>query len=205
MMTDSSPPASALALFAGEGLPFPPLPPAMAAALTEIDAHVFATRHFDASPYNLEIFRQEIMGPDPVDDYALIGFAGRGINSWAAHQFLVTAGLALFIQLPWGGAYTDADAARRDIAAAFEWSAALQARVRQAVASGHIPKGWRLLVVASSFARPGYGWVPAGSKGRADVEWIATGNVWQEAEQALTDVMSGAKPLLPHVPPALKD
>src|ERR1700719_2996338 len=91
----------ARALFAAEGLPFPPLPERFASALREESPHLFATRASEAPPYNLEVFSLEIQQDPAVPDYAVVGFDGHGTNSWAVHYYLVEGALALFIQLPW--------------------------------------------------------------------------------------------------------
>ena len=149
----------ARALFAAEQLPFPPLSERFAAALREENPHLFATRSLEAGPYNLEIYSLEIEQESAVPDYAVVGFDGHGINSWAVHYYVVEGALALFIQLPWGGAYVDADEGGRTVTAAFTWAGKLQADVRRARQQGLIPEGWRLLVVASEFATAGWAWV----------------------------------------------
>ena len=93
----------ARALFAAEQLPFPPLSERFAAALREENPHLFATRSLEAGPYNLEIYSLEIEQESAVPDYAVVGFDGHGINSWAVHYYVVEGALALFIQLPWAG------------------------------------------------------------------------------------------------------
>src|SRR5262249_27867933 len=148
------------AMFAGEDLRFPPVPPALTVSLQKAGEHVFATRELAQTPYLLERFRGEVYRDANVPDYAVVGFDGHGINSWAVHYYLVEKALALFVQLAWGGAYTDAREARTSIADAFEWAERLQERVRQASEQGLIPPGWRLLVVASEFAQPGWAWLP---------------------------------------------
>src|SRR5213593_2695569 len=47
----------------------------------------------------------------------IVGFDGHGTNSWAAHYDLIVKSLALFLQLPWGAAYTDPEPGRAEIAA----------------------------------------------------------------------------------------
>src|SRR5262245_19874489 len=86
----------ARALFAGEDLPFPPLSSDLAAELREVGPGIFSTRPEESSPYNLEIFSLEAQSAPAVSNYALVGFDGHGINSWATHYYLVDDALALF-------------------------------------------------------------------------------------------------------------
>ena len=105
----------ARALFTAEGLPFPELPPTLAGQMQPFGELLFGTRDPETGPYALDVFRDAVY-EQPVTDYALLGFDGHGINSWALHYYLVQGPLALFIQLPWGGAYKMCirDSAERD-------------------------------------------------------------------------------------------
>jgi hypothetical protein len=179
----------ARAFLEGEGLPFPPMPAPMAAKLSEIHPHVFATRAFEDTPYDIEVFENAAFGTEPIDDYALVGVDGHGFNSWALHYFLVENGLALFLQLPWGGAFGDPEKARANIVAAFDWAGAFQDRVHKARAAGQIPAGWRLVVVVSRYAEPGFGWVSPNGEG--DSQWTATQDVWEAVDTALARLASG--------------
>ena len=147
------------ALFAAERLPAPPMPARVHNALVEQSPLVFATRPLPASPYQLEHFLEELERNRTIADYAVAGFAGHGMNSRAAHSYVVSEALALFVQLPWGCADLDADAARDEIAAMFDWSAELQARVAAARDEGRIPEGWRLVVSASHRGFAGWCWL----------------------------------------------
>lgn len=181
----------ARALFAGEKLPFPPVPSEAGTALAEVGPNVFSTRPLETGPYSLEVYSLEAQDAPAPGDYAVIGFDGYGSNSWAVHYFRVEAGLALFVQLPWGGAYVDPEEARSEVAAAFAWAAALQDRVRAAVAGGVIPKGWRLLAVVSEFAESGWAWVPSPPPGADAIDWHAVREVRQAVDTALADVIAG--------------
>ena len=189
------------ALFDAERLPFPPLSERAAAALREESPHLFSTRPLEVTPYNLEIYSLEIQENPAVPDYAVVGFDGHGINSWAAHCYLVEGPLALLIQLPWGGAYDDPDEARKTITAAFSWAEKLQADMRRAREQGLIPEGWRLLVVASEFARPGWAFVPPAPHGPDAVAWHDERGLRRAVDGALADLFAGRTKL----PPTDKD
>ena len=101
--------ADAKGLFAGEGLPFPPIPAEMIDQFHTISPWNFGTRDGAPSPYNLSWFVGDVE-ENAVPDYLLMGHAGRGTNSWAMHYYLVRGPLALFIQSAWGGIYTTNEA-----------------------------------------------------------------------------------------------
>ena len=158
---------TAQALFEGERLPFPPVPAALAALLQPQGPGWFATRPVATTPYDFDHFLGEVEAQPALPDYAVVGFDGHGANSWAVHFYLVDRGLALFVQLPWGGAYVDAEPARAEIAELFDWAAAMQSRLRSAEAARRIPHGTRLQVAASRFGHAGWRWLDAGQDAAA--------------------------------------
>lgn len=185
---------SAQALFEADGLPFPPMPAALAAALEPQAAGWFATRAMASSPYDIDHFLAEVETRPGPADYALVGFDGHGSNSWAVHFYLVCDGLALFIQLPWGGAYVDPGPARAEIAAVFDWAGAVQSRLRAATAAGRIPPGLRLQVAASRFGRAGWRWLDAGREAAA-TPWNPSAGMKAALLNELDDVIAGRKRL----------
>ena len=64
-------------------------------ALREEAPHLCSTRPLDDAPYNLEVYSLEARENPSVPNYAVLGFDGHGINSWAVHYFLVEDALAL--------------------------------------------------------------------------------------------------------------
>ena len=62
----------------------------------------------------VEKFIEEALS-NPDREYVAVGHAGHGINSYAMHYFLVYGPVALFAQLPWGGAYMDSTETARVI------------------------------------------------------------------------------------------
>lgn len=181
----------ARALFATEGLPFPPLPAELASALREARPNIFATRPVEIPPYTLAAYSLEVQTEPAVASYALIGFDGHGINSWAVHYYLVDDALALFIQLPWGGAYIEPDDARRTIEVVFAWAEKLQAETRRARRDGLIPPGWRLLVVGSHFDDSGWAWVPPPPLGPDAIAWQEGPDVRAAVDKTLADLFAG--------------
>ena len=148
--------SAARALFAAEELPFPPVPGHLEGLLRPAGPAWFATGPVASSPYGLEDLLARAQGGNT--DWAVIGFDGHGVNSWAAHCYVVIRALALFVQLPWGGIYTNPARARQDIAAMFDWAARLQATLARAEAARHVPPGLQLQVVASRFTPARWRW-----------------------------------------------
>lgn len=176
-------------LFATEGLPFPELPPALADQMRPFEELLFGTRDPETGPYALDVFRDAVY-EQPVADYALLGFDGHGINSWALHYYLVQGPLALFIQLPWGGAYTDPDEARARVGEAFALAATLTAELAGAQAARALPGGVRLVVTDSQFVEPGCAWLKA--PGAPPVEfWRPPGSPLAQAVAAVQDLRAG--------------
>lgn len=170
-MVNPTSPANAQSLFEIENLPLPPMPASLAGLLRQEGAAVFSTKPLQASPYELGHYLNEFESDSSLAPYALVGFAGYGINSWAVHCYIVHEGLALFIQLPWGGAYLDPEPARATIVDLFEWSAQLQSKLTLARQKNRVPQGRWLQVAASQFSFAGWRWLDAGAD-RASVPWL---------------------------------
>ncbi len=185
---------SAQALFAAEGLPFPPVPDPLGDSLQKQRNGWYATRPVASTPYDLEHFVAEVESAPGVVDYALVGFDGYGTNTWAVHYYLVARSLGLFIQMPWGGAYTDAESARADIAGMFDWAAMLQSRLQQAEALHTIPDGMRLVVCASRLGHAGWRWIRAGQDADA-LPWNPAAGMLGSILAELDDIVSGRRRL----------
>lgn len=174
--------------FEAEQLRFPPVPHHLAALLRQEGTAVFATRPLQETPYDLAHYLAEFEADLELSAYAIVGFDGHGTNSWAAHYYLVNDGLALFIQLPWGGAYLDPEPAREEIADLFDWAALLQSKM--ALASGRqlVPKNRRLEVAASRFSHAGWRWLEVGAD-NTTVPWQAAAGMKAALQQELDDIL----------------
>ena len=188
------PPSSGQSLFEAEHLPFPPVPLHLASLLRPDGSNVFSTRPLQETPYNLSHFLDEFEADPELPPYAVVGFDGHGFNSWAAHYYLVNDGLALFIQLPWGGAYLDPEPARAEIAELFDWAALLQSKMALASQLQVLPAGQRLQVVASRFSHAGWRWVEAGA-GNKPAPWNAASGMKAAIQQALDKLLDGKRTL----------
>ena len=143
-------------VFQKAGLAFPTIPEKLAEQLTEQSKFVFSTRPIDEWPYFLHSYVKEAEKSE-VDDYVVLCHAGHGVNSWAIHYYLVHDSLRMFLQLGWGGLYSDweEDAARiRDCFLLADQIASVAKTV------GRFKAGNHLTVVVSNFA--GSYWLPPG-------------------------------------------
>jgi hypothetical protein len=122
----------ARALFAALDLPFPSLPTDLADRLRPHETHVFSTIDYKYSPYALQAYLSPMLSADTTENYAVIGFAVHGVNSHAVHYYLVESGLAMFIQLSWGGAYCDPEKQRMRISQVFSWASRLRELITRA-------------------------------------------------------------------------
>ncbi|WP_433202898.1 hypothetical protein ACQP00_33175 [Dactylosporangium sp. CS-047395] len=114
MRTDGSPYAEMVAAFVTSRLPLPPIPKPMRAQLRAVREWCWATRDIDAfAMYLFEgDFPADVLA-GRVPDYVAVSHAGHGVNSYAVNYHLVCGPLAVFMQVGWGGVYTDNAAAAR--------------------------------------------------------------------------------------------
>jgi hypothetical protein len=137
-------------LFAQAGLPFPFIPPEMRETFEKIEDWVYGTRLKIPWLYEIRQYATEAITTD-IADYLLLGHAGHGIQSWAMHYYLVRGPLALFLQIAWGGAYTDEEKAIGQISTRFAQANDLIQKVEEARQKGSFQPGERLIIVSSEF------------------------------------------------------
>lgn len=116
---------AAFFLFKDLGLPLPPLPTALLSQLQEVDEHVYSTR--PGAPATLAplaaLAEEAARGEAP--PYLAFSYEGHGTNSWFLRYAAVLPHVAVFLELPFGGAFDDPLAARADIEKAFRQTEAL--------------------------------------------------------------------------------
>jgi hypothetical protein len=141
------------AMFLQAGLAAPPVPDAFADALFAQGTWTWGTEDLSAislySPFEplLEFARNR--------DVLAVAHAGHGVSSYAITYLLGLGPLVVGAQIPWGGAYQDAERTAADVAKRFEQIARL---VEVAEATPRSAK--RLVVVHSGlFAMRSLGWV----------------------------------------------
>lgn len=149
-MTNDDTLGKAKGLFRQAGLPFPYIPIPLSQQLRELHSWCFSTRSLRLSPYALRNFVQEA-ATGAVDDYAVLAHDGHGINSYAIHYYLVYGLLHMFLQLGWGGAYSDRKRDTEIIKKCFAVGGELIAAVERGEDRGSICGRTRLTVVASDW------------------------------------------------------
>ena len=138
---------------------FPKLPAELAEQLRERGNGIFSTRELSTGPYAMEVHVSEwLQAANPID-YAVLAIDGHGFNSWAFHYFLVSGPLALFIQLPWAGAYTDKEAALAEIEEVMKWAQPLLARLHELQSQGRLDARQKLAVIVTAFSESRWAWV----------------------------------------------
>lgn len=182
---------SARELLLTEGLSFPPMPIEMASKLRKQSPFTYATGELNAPPYALEVHVNHFLRSSEPRDFAVLSLDGHGTNSWAFHYFLAHGPLALFIQLPWGGAYTDPTQARAEIERILSWSESLPARLASLKDRMLIGPEKKLLVVLSRFSRSRWAWVSPPEADLQDIAWHSgdrmLGKIDEELESMATE------------------
>lgn len=150
------------------GLPEAPIPAAFRNRLHEQSEWTFSTRADTPAPYDTDTYVDEALAGQ-VADYLVISHDGYGVNNWYLHYYLKTDRLALFIQLPWGGALEEDSrpALVNLIASAFRAVPQYLDRLDAAGAKGTSLPGERLVVVQSQQSGPRWAWVTQGQP----VQW----------------------------------
>jgi hypothetical protein len=161
-------------IFADAGLTLPPIPGRFANELRTVEEWCFATREINPMAMYLfdDYIREALLGTAP--DYLAFCHAGHGINSYAITYHLVDGPLALFVQAPWGGGYSNTEKEAGALAAQFTRCAALIEAVDRAKARGLSGPPGRLVVVESMLRGDfRWGWVdgPLDDEAAADA-WL---------------------------------
>lgn len=186
-----SPIDKARAVFEAEGVPLPALSPAEQAALLAVDDHLFATRPIKDSPYTLNAYVNELLRGDAPASYVLLGFAGGGVASSAFHYFVVEEGMAIFVQIAWGGGYTDEEDALRLITRSYRWVERTKAKVREAREKGVMPADCRMVAVVTQFGRSGSAFVRGTVANSGDVTFSPEAPISKAVDTALDDLIAG--------------
>jgi hypothetical protein len=99
--------------------------------------------------------------------YVLVAHAGHGANSYAIHHYLVRRPLRLFLQIGWGGMYTDAPKVTEKVNRCFASAERLVASVDDAARARRLRPTDRLVIAASGF----YGsyWIRPGREEKEDI------------------------------------
>jgi hypothetical protein len=107
-------------LFAGAGLGEPPIPRGFESQLRKIGKWHYATADASViSPYRFQD-HEDAARWSAAPPSLVLAHAGHGANSYAIAYYLVLGNVRILLQLAWGGAYMDNDAAALRIRAVFE-------------------------------------------------------------------------------------
>lgn len=148
-----------------ERLPMPAVPPDLQHRVEKLQDWTWGTRAPPFALYDIESYVAEAE-TGAVGDFFLLGQDGYGTNSWFLHCYISFGPVSVFIQAPWGGAYSDNRLAQDGVQRRFAVLERLLQAAEQALASGVSLPG-RLLVQQSSTLPPRWAWVVPG----AEVEW----------------------------------
>jgi len=145
-----SPLQEARDLFHSAGLGFPPVPAELAPDFRKYGDWCFASGPVRIWPYELRSYVKRFRRRS-VYDYVLLAHAGHGVNSYAISYYLVHKPLFLFVQVAWGGVYSDAARDAATVNRCFSLCADLVRAANDAVESKRWHRRDRMLIVASSF------------------------------------------------------
>ena len=98
-------------------LPAPPIPLRLRSQLKRRGPWCWSTVPVD--PMAMYLLKPAVSKRHVSSEYAAVSHAGHGLNSYGLNVYLVTESLAAFIQLSWGGVYSDRQESHARVARAF--------------------------------------------------------------------------------------
>ena len=134
-------PVEVLLWFEEGGLPLPPLPADLTGGLEPVDDFLYASEA-------------------PPGKTLLMGFVGRGLQSWRFEYRLRVPGLAFALSLPYGGAFSDREAEKESLGHGFTLArlclkAAEKGLARPGLENGLLEVIYDEDVCSSSYLAPG--------------------------------------------------
>ncbi len=137
-------------------LPMPVIPAYLQAQVAPLREWAWGTRPEEVRLYEVERWAEEAAA-SPQEDYFMIGQDGHGTNAWFLHCYLTEGPLSIFIQTPWGGAYTEMKAALDGVQRRFTVLERLVRAAETATLRGARLPG-RLIIQQSAISGPRWGW-----------------------------------------------
>jgi hypothetical protein len=134
--------------FEVQGLPFPHIPQEMEAGFRRLNEWVFGTGHHGRGLYDIDQFIMDALNR-PMEEFLLLGQAGRGIQSYAMHYYVARYPLYLFLQIAYGGAYTDSGEAIESMKRSFGQAESLIKNLPGAVRRGVLGPDERWVIADS--------------------------------------------------------
>lgn len=163
--------AAAHAMLQRMGVPLPPLVEALLPLLTQAQETVFTTQDGTTSLANRTALVARAARGDMVSGLS-ISHEGYGANSWSLRYHAVLPRVALFVEIPFGGAYMDLGASQLQVETA--WASA--ARLLQAAAASTVGA----CVVVDHRGLAGSRWCVAGPQ----PQWRDSANAIDDAAAA---------------------
>lgn len=157
------------------GLRLPPIPREFLDRLENYANWRFGT--VDADPSDRAALTMEAGNAD-TENYLVFGHVGHGVSSWSITCRLVLGHLAVFVRHPWGNAMGDREVDSVPVHKSFYDMEELIVRAENALKSGKLSAGERLVVIQDSIQ--GSGWQILGRPGET----------WHKAVDAIKEVMS---------------
>ncbi len=146
-------------------LPMPVIPAGLQTRVEKLRDWAWGSRAEVFPLYDIQSWVAEAAEAQP-EDYFLLGQDGYGTNAWYLHCYVSVGPVSIFIQAPWGGAYTELKAALDGIQRRYAVLERLLQTAEKASLSGATLPG-RLVIQQSSVLPPRWAWVVAG----APVQW----------------------------------
>ena len=162
-------------LITGSGLPMPRIPRSLSGKLRQPgDYFYFTSRDGAPGPWNLGWFLEEIENMSP-ENYVVLGLDGHGVESQAAHYYLVEDGIAVFHQS--GVASPVNPETDQTLADQYDLIAVMAVASDQAREKGLLSATGRLVIVRPLYLQSFWGIQPAPGQ---PVDW-------QDADDPLLD------------------
>ena len=180
MMTPSlQKPPSLRRFLAKEKLPRPPLPGTLEGQLQSQGDWTWSTLPQEDTLYDVEPWIDRLED-DRDTDFLAVGHEGHGTASWFLHYYLNYQGLAVFLQIPWGGMGTDQKSAVAGIRRRFE---IVQSLLDQCARRDSTDTRGTLVVEDAVTGKLRWGWLAGSSE---SVDWVIPS--WHPLMEALDEL-----------------
>lgn len=146
--------------FQDGNLPLPMIPTRWAEKLREIEDWLYATGAAapEVSIYQIDEFERLALAAE-VEEELIIGHQGYGTNNWALHYYLIQTELVILLQMPWGGAYQNAEKCLENIRQTCDQLQEFLTQFNQAQTTQRLQSG-RLVIVQSHISASRWGLAP---------------------------------------------
>ncbi len=162
------------------GVPLPPIPEPLLPCLKKKGEAVYSTRtSVDSLEDREALVAEMVAGTGP--SYVAFGHEGYGINNWFFRYAASLPNIAIFIEIPHGGVYSDPELTTNEIAMALHTAS----HIIQATMSGSRPR-----LVVEYLGPSGGRWCLSQSEG--EPEWRQSSDALSRVASALLDTTTGS-------------